>query len=215
MIVSSRSSGNLLFVNDASLIHQVASSREKFSKKASDYNIVNAFGRNILSTEGSEWRQHRKAMAPGFNEANNRLVFSQTIMQCQSMIDQWMTGGKKTADGEYLSSMTIESLPDDTMRIALYVITAVGLGVRLLWPGVKVKAAPDGENDDSGLITYPDVPQDGHTMTFQASIKEVLESILLIMLSPTWLLSKSFNPICSSLCCVLGKDEGSRSWKRG
>lgn len=205
MIVSSRPSGNVLFVNDASLIHQVASSREKFPKKASDYMVLNVFGRNIVTTEGSEWRRHRKAMAPGFNEGNNRLLFGQTIMQCQSMIGHWMTDGKKTADGEYLSSMTIESLPDDTMRIALYVITAVGFGVRLLWPGVKVKEAPGGENYDSGLITYPDVPEDGHTMTFQASIKEVLESIFLILLFPMWLLSKSSNPICSNLCCGLGE----------
>lgn len=186
LLVSSRPNGNVLFVNDASIIHQVTSSREKFPKKTSDYKVLNAFGRNIVTTEGAEWRRHRKAMAPGFNESNNRLVFQEAIMQCQGMIGHWMVGGKTGEEGEYISSKTIESLPDDTMRITLYIITAIGFGVRLLWPGVKVNE----EKDDSGLITYPDEPQNGHTMTFQSSIKEVLEEIFLLLIFPMWGLSK-------------------------
>lgn len=187
LLVSSQPNGNSLFVNDASLIHQITSSREKFSKKTSDYRVLNAFGRNIVTTEGAEWRRHRKAMAPGFNESNNRLVFHETIMQCEGMIGHWMTGGKTGEEGEYISSKPIESLPDDTMRITLHIITAIGFGVRLLWPGVKAK----GERDDSGLITYPDEPQNGHTMAFQASIKEVLEKIFLLLIFPMWGLSRS------------------------
>lgn len=170
---------NVLFVSDASVIHQITSSRERFPKPTENYEVLNTFGRNIVTTEGPEWRRHRKAMAPGFNEPNNRLVFHETIMQAEGMVRHWMRGGSES------SSKTIKSLPDDTMRITLYIITAIGFGVRLLWPGETSK-----ESDGSGLITFPDEPADGHTMSFQASIKLVLEEAFLIVLLPLNVLSK-------------------------
>lgn len=179
LLVSSKV--NVLFVSDASVIHQITSSREKFPKPTEDYEVVNTFGHNIVTTEGPEWRRHRKAMAPGFNEQNNRLVFHETVMQAEGMVRHWMRGGSAT------SSKTIESLPDDTMRITLYVITAIGFGVRLLWPGDTAK--PD---DGSGLIMFPDEPDGEHTMSFQASIKLVLEEAFLIVLLPLKVLSKFF-----------------------
>ena len=178
-ILTVDSDHNVLFVNDAAAIHQITASREKFPKPIFYYEILDAFGRNIISTEGHEWKRHRKAMAPAFNEKNNRLFFEESVMQAQGMVRHWMRGG--TAK----SSRTLTTVPHDTMSITLHIISAIGFGVRLVWPEDTAS-----DSDGSGLITFTNEPEHGHTMSFQESIKVVLEESLIIMLIPLKVLRK-------------------------
>ena len=49
------------------VMQTVFSSRLKFPKPVESYGILNFFGRNILTTEFTEWKQHRKISAPAFS----------------------------------------------------------------------------------------------------------------------------------------------------
>src|SRR5690349_8530879 len=70
---------NVLWVATAEVIHQITSRREAFPKPLRDYKVLDIYGQNVVTTEGAEWKMHRKATSPGFNEKNNALVFTETI----------------------------------------------------------------------------------------------------------------------------------------
>ncbi|KFY45996.1 hypothetical protein V494_00661 [Pseudogymnoascus sp. VKM F-4513 (FW-928)] len=168
---------NTIWVADAEVIHQMTTRQVAFPKPIKDYKVLDVYGRNVVTTEGPEWRMHRKATAPGFNEKNNALVFTESIAQAQGMIRKWMDGSDK-------SSRTLDDIPADSMRVALHIISAMGFGVRLLWPGDVFSK----EDKDSGLIHMGDKPVGDHTMTFEKALASVLDDIFVLMLTPRWLL---------------------------
>lgn len=169
----------MIWIAEAEVIHQITTRQVGFPKPIKDYKVLDVYGRNVVTTEGPEWRMHRKALAPGFNEKNNALVFTESVAQAQGMIRKWMDGSDK-------SSRTLNDIPADSMRVALHIISAMGFGVRLLWPGDVFST----EDKDSGLLHMGDEPIGEHTMSFEKALATVLDDIYVLMLTPRWLLSK-------------------------
>ncbi|TDZ53925.1 Sterol 26-hydroxylase [Colletotrichum trifolii] len=169
----------LVLTDSAEAIHQITQQREKFPKLVETYEILKQFGDNVLTTEGVVWRMHRKVTSATFNEKNAALVFAESIKQAQSMTQKWLGPGRN-------GRQTIETLDHDTMRLALNIISYVGFGMRLLWPG---QSLPDGT--DPKLIKYSSLEAPpGHTMSFTDAIAEMLEHILVLLLVPRWLLKR-------------------------
>lgn len=84
-------------------------------------------------------------------------------------------------------SGTIHSLDHDTMRLALNIIGYVGFGLKLLWPG---DVLPQGT--DPKLAKYGSLdPDEDHKLSFVNTIANLLEYILMLLLVPQRLLSKS------------------------
>ncbi|GKT60491.1 cytochrome P450 [Colletotrichum tofieldiae] len=163
----------LILTDSAEAIHQITQQREKFPKLVETYAILKQFGDNVLTTEGAVWRMHRKVTSATFNEKNAALVFAESIKQAQSMTQKWLG-----PDGK--SRQTVETLDHDTMRLALNIISYVGFGMRLLWPG---QALPEGT--DPKLTKYSSLEASpGHTMSFADAIAEMLEHILVLLLVP-------------------------------
>src|ERR1700712_2952473 len=107
-----------IWVANAEAIHQITSRRDAFPKPTETYQILNLFGRNILSTEGPEWKSHRKVTSPGFNEKNNVLVFEESCQQTQGMLRKW-TGQAGS------SNITLDEVPTDAMRLTLHIISRI------------------------------------------------------------------------------------------
>lgn len=168
-----------VYLANAEAIRQVTARREAFPKPLQSYKILEIFGRNILSTEGAEWKIHRKISSPSFNELNNVLVFGESAKQAKGMINQWMT----------MKDATITELPADTMRLTLHTISSVGFGVRLLWPG----EAPSGHQSIQDAELSGQEPAEGHTMSFEHALSTLLEYLILVLLLPTWLLGTSIH----------------------
>ncbi|KAK4456724.1 cytochrome P450 [Cladorrhinum samala] len=166
----------LLFTEDAEVIHQITQRREAFPKDVAMYGILAIFGANVLTTEGHEWRKHRKLTAASFNEKNAASTFSESIKQAQGLLSTWFG-----PEGEKLgTTKTISSLEHDSLVWALNIISYVGFGLRLLWPGQEVP-----QDVDSNMAKYTSFkPRAGHTLTFADSIAETLEKIVAIMLIP-------------------------------
>ncbi|TQN73423.1 Cytochrome P450 3A2 [Colletotrichum shisoi] len=163
----------LILTDSAEAIHQITQQRDKFPKLVETYAILKQFGDNVLTTEGVVWRMHRKVTSATFNEKNAALVFAESIKQAQSMTQKWLG-----PDGR--SRQTIETLDHDTMRLALNIISYVGFGMRLLWPG---QALPEGT--DPKLVKYSSLEAPpGHIMSFVDAIAEMLEHILVLLLVP-------------------------------
>lgn len=173
-------SKNVIFVASAEAIHQITQRREAFPKPLESYAILDIYGRNIISTEGSDWKMHRKVTAPGFNEKNNVLVFKESVAQAQGMVRRWIGPEGK-------GNFTVADVAKDSMRVTLHIISRVGFGVELLWPGEKSKQ----KDKLTGIDYAGSVPPEGFTMTFEESLVCLLDNLIWVLLFPGWLLSES------------------------
>lgn len=84
------------------------------------------YGRNVLTTEGEDWRIHRKITAPTFSEvnfcrpswtiwltffkSNNKLVCQETISALEGLFETW--GGKDCVE--------IGNVTDVTVAVSLF-----------------------------------------------------------------------------------------------
>jgi len=78
---------------------------------------------NCRQTNGPQWQRHRKVTATCFNEQNNELVWSESLIQAQGMLEYWR--GKRE----------IKSVADDTRTFSLHVLASAGFGKRYPFQG--------------------------------------------------------------------------------
>ncbi|KAK6334029.1 hypothetical protein TWF696_002537 [Orbilia brochopaga] len=162
-----------IWIADRQVISQVSSRREDFPKPLWMYRTVNVFGRNVVTTEGAEWRLHRKITAPSFGEKNNALVFDETIRQGRQMLRKW-TGD----DGA--GNITIRDVLNDTMRLSLHVISGAGFGVPLQWPGTT---------EDADIIRpLSSGSSHRHSLSFKDALAGLLHNLMIVLVFPKWLL---------------------------
>ncbi|KKA29027.1 hypothetical protein TD95_004046 [Thielaviopsis punctulata] len=189
---------NILLLTDSpQVIHQITHQRERFPKNSSVYAVMEQFGPNVLSTEGAQWRMHRKVMAVNFNEKNAALVWRESIGQTQGLLEQWVSQTENRplpgqeerrpqyVGGHMLDPKTITSLETDTMRLTLHIISYVGFGVTLKWPGVESKKSTDPRAEKYSS----EEPMGDHTMTLLQSLASLLEYLFVVLLIPEWLSS--------------------------
>ena len=176
---------NVMFTADADVVSQITTRRNDFPKALEVYETIKMFGNNVVTSEGQTWRQHRKITSPPFSEKNNHLVWSETLDQGQTMIDRWVEHGKETAK-------SIHTIADDAMRLSLHVISRAGFGVRLQWPGNE--SSQDGIIPGAKGVTSSDIPE-GHSMSYTEAMSILLHNILVILLTPHFLLSKCPGPL--------------------
>jgi cytochrome P450 len=147
---------------------QITARRNDFPKPIWMYSSIDIFGKNVVSTEGAMWRHHRKITSPPFTEKNNHLVWTESLHQAQSMLAGWVSEDER-------ESRPIWDLAAQAMRLSLHVISKAGFGVRLQWPHEeKEKHVPEG-----------------HTLTYKDAMSTLLENIIVVMLTPKWLLAIS------------------------
>jgi hypothetical protein len=172
--------------SNAEVNSQIATRRAEFEKPIEDYVVVNHFGRNMLSAEGTDWKRQRKIVAPAFSERSNAFVWEQSLQQAQSILTYW-----SKLDGNTVEEMNIGNTQRDTANLALHVICGAGFGVPQLWP-----------HEDESVLGGRRVPgfnttklAGNHTMDFKDSLRKTtgLEIVWLTVL-PRWLISNSAFP---------------------
>ncbi|KAI1119190.1 cytochrome P450 [Nemania sp. NC0429] len=166
----------MLHTANPELIHEITSRREDFPKPLEFYRILAMFGTNVVTTEGATWRMHRKVTSASFNEKNAALVFKAAIDQAEGMTDYWLK--TQRAGGFH----TVEH---DTMSWALNIISYVGFGLRLVWPGQPLPV--DADSRMARFASFE--PPNGHTLTFSESIGGILKHLLALLLTPTFILN--------------------------
>ena len=168
--------GNILHTADANVIADITSRGADFPKPTSLYKSVDIYGKNVVSSEGAMWRQHRKLVAPAFTEKNSQLVFNETLEQTEAMLALW-----QGLDGD---AKTLRTVAEDTMRLSLNVIGRAGLGRKMGWPSSMQRA----EGDDKGETT------NDHKLSFTESLHYLLKNIYFVMIFPKWLLRQAPSP---------------------
>ena len=168
--------GITMYTCEPAVISQITTRRNDFPKPTHIYRSLDIYGKNVVSTEGQMWRQHRKATSPPFTEANNHLVWAETIDQAQKMLNSWV--GK-----------TVDRVMDDTMRLSLHVISRAGFGRRLEWPQEGGEENVDQTYDDPSKIrNKQEEAEEGHSMSYTYAIHCLLDNILFQFLLPRWML---------------------------
>lgn len=168
--------GNWLAVADAEAIAQITQRRNDFPKPISMYGGIDIFGKNVVTTEGQFWRHHRRIVAPPFNEANNHLVWAESLYQTQSMLKVWVG-----AEGN--DDRPVETLAEDAMRLSLYVISKAGFGRRMEWPAGLDKSVVRSTQEHMG-----EKPDKGHSMAYTEALQKVLSNTILLVALPMTLL---------------------------
>ncbi|KAK0338154.1 hypothetical protein LTR02_001879 [Friedmanniomyces endolithicus] len=159
---------NTLYVADPEAISQITTRRNDFPKPIWMYASVDIYGKSVVSTEGANWRHHRKITSPPFTEKNNHLVWQESVHQANSMVASMVS-----ADVE--RSGSVWDVAAQAMRLSLHVISKAGFGVRLPWPHEEVETK---------------IPE-GHTLSYKDALSSLLENIIVVMLTPRWLLGRS------------------------
>jgi cytochrome P450 len=178
--------GNSFWTADPAVITQITTRRNDFPKPTHIYKSVDIYGKNVVSSEGSEWRYHRKATSPPFTEKNNHIVWTESINQAEAMLKSWVG-----PDGK--GNRTVDRIMDDTMRLALHVISKAGFGRHLEWPTDQTKSKIDKDYIDPSKIentVSSEEAEKGHTMSYSYAIHCLLDNILLQFLLPRWLMQK-------------------------
>lgn len=176
--------GLVLYTCEPAVITQITTRRNDFPKPTKIYRSLDIYGKNVVSTEGPMWRQHRKATSPPFTEKNNHIVWAETIDQASAMLASWVG-----PDGK--GDKTVDRVMDDTMRLSLYVISRAGFGRKLAWPAAEAKATEDVDYVDPSKIKNEDEGKDaGHSMSYTYAIHCLLDNILLQFIFPRWLLTR-------------------------
>jgi cytochrome P450 len=149
------------------------------------YGSLDIYGKNLVTTEGSDWRAHRKLVAPSFGDKNNELVFNETLHHAKSMLGLWAG-----PDGK--GNQTVADPSVAAMNFALYVISGAGFDVRVVWPheeGKKMEAKRGGEDS---IFVGSEAPP-GHTMNYREALSQLLHNIMWTQVMPVKWLCKFFS----------------------
>ena len=151
------------------IIHQIATRKNDFTKPIEHYAVIDIFGKNVVTSEGSAWRNHRKITSSSFNERSNALVWRESIHQAEAMLASWAM-----REGNDTDCMSVDGVYPDAATTSLHVVSRSGFGVRLLWPGEK------GELDEGDEYEWfsSERPKGGHTMTFKESMRIMLSDFI-------------------------------------
>ncbi len=173
-------------VSNPRTIMQIATRRNDFLKPVEIYGIVDIFGVSMLSSEGENWKRHRKIVAPAFSEKSNTLVWKESLKQSAGMLDFW-----SKLPGNSAGFINVEDTAPDTALMTLHVICGAGFGVRQVWDNEGEKEL--GEKAIPGFNTTK--LKGNHTLTFKYSLNTLLHGIIWMALFPVWLLSESSDAV--------------------
>ncbi|VDB94063.1 unnamed protein product [Peniophora sp. CBMAI 1063] len=143
---------------DPDAIKDVTSDRTRFVKPSECYTAINVFGENIVSSEGETWKRHRRIMAPAFSEKQYQLVWKETAIIMDELIDRVWNSAPE---------VVIHDAKDITMPAAIMVISAAGFGQRISW-----------YDEDQ-------IPE-GHRMTFRDALVKMSPELITLMAIPSW-----------------------------
>ena len=190
--------GMYMTTNNAELISDICTRRADFQKPVRAYKVIELFGQNVLTTEGSSWRAHRKATAPAFSNELHGLVWTETLQQTKTMLEIWQRRRTNSPD-----RMFVADLGRDTNALTLHIISKAGFGVPLSWHSSKGNVDVSDELAD---FSSEDVPK-GHDMTFRAALEGSVNNILWFAVFNPRVLGMSWSMKAMSTTLVISIDE--------
>ncbi|TVY16155.1 Cytochrome P450 4d8 [Lachnellula arida] len=156
---------NWLYVCSPDILLDVFQRKSDFPRPLELFEMVNVFGPNLSTTDGPTWQKHRKITASCFNEQNNEIVWSESVVQARDMLRYWSTNSP------------VNSTADDTRTLSLNVLSSAGFGKSYKF---------QGHNEESlGNVAT----------SYKESLQTILDNCILLMVLGTRLLSFEYLPV--------------------
>ncbi|KAI9775565.1 MAG: hypothetical protein M1816_005894 [Peltula sp. TS41687] len=122
--------GIVCYCADAKMAMDVCTRRKDFVKPREKMKLIEPFGPNVVSSEGSLWRTHVRITAPPFGDAANRLVWAETARQTSFLLQSWARKGS-------------DALKSEIYLLGVNVMAYAGFGQQFDWTDDK-RAIPHG-----------------------------------------------------------------------
>ncbi|KAG8159910.1 hypothetical protein KVR01_010547 [Diaporthe batatas] len=158
---------NWLYIGDPEIVTEIWKRGRDFPRETSATAMLDVFGENIATSQGEQWRRHRRLVNNSFNDQNNRIVWSESINVASDVLQYW------------ISERSVKTTADDTRTLALHVMSRAGFGRSFKFQG----RTKDSANDSNGP-----------TMNYKDSLKMILDNCVLIFVFGPKFLSKAWLP---------------------
>ncbi|EKG20771.1 Cytochrome P450 [Macrophomina phaseolina MS6] len=158
---------------------ELLKNKDVWLKPGMIYNVLSAFGPNVVSVNGKAWARHRKVTAPCFNERLSAVVWEESIRQARSMVSYWGSASPSSGVSH------IENICEDTRALALNVLCYAGFGVQ--------------QDFATGMHSAASAPE-GHEMSHRDALWIVMTNMFVVFLAammPSWVLRW-----CGNVWCV-------------
>lgn len=154
--------GNILWSSDPSVLNQLLVQHDKCQTPLHLARLFDIWGPSLGSTEGEEWKLHRKVISAGFNSSINTKVWKESIDQTGSLLENLAEQGS-----------VVPNLQKWSSRLALHVISSSCFGRRLHWQDYE---------------TSQKQPPIGHTLKYEEALFTFLDLLGFIFMIPRPLL---------------------------
>ncbi|KAJ8113162.1 hypothetical protein ONZ43_g5217 [Nemania bipapillata] len=150
--------GIICYCADAAMGWDVMNRRYDFTKPRDKYKILEPYGPNVATAEGSTYRFHVRMTAPSFGDGTgvNELVWRETSRQTGLLMQNWI-------------KVAPEHLDEDINALTLAVISLAGFGKQL----------------ESVHEQAQDVPK-GYKISFLSALRGTTHNMVPILLFPLW-----------------------------
>lgn len=144
---------NMIQLNSPEAITSVFKRSIDFPRPVWVNDVLGVFGPNISCAKGQSWKAQRKVATRCFNEANNEIVWGETLGLSRDMIRYWS------------SKPSIKSSADDIRTLTLNVLARAGLGKSFKFRGHEEERPAD----------------EIQSMSYRESLGLILENCIIIL----------------------------------
>ncbi|KAI5920166.1 cytochrome P450 [Camillea tinctor] len=114
---------NMLQINDPEATTSLFKRAADFPRPVWVNDVLGVFGSNISCAEGQSWKTQRRVATRCFNDANNEIVWSETLSLSHDMLRYWS------------SKPSVKSSADDIRTLTLNVLSRAGFGKSFKFQG--------------------------------------------------------------------------------
>jgi cytochrome P450 len=116
------SGGLELISSDREIAAAVLGRPQDFRQNENASLVLNVFGSNVLTTDGSEWVRHRRIVAGAVTDRINPIVWKESIRQTRGLLASIRDNGNAA------SGCTTHNMFDLVKRVTIHVLYAAGMG---------------------------------------------------------------------------------------
>ncbi|KAL3430294.1 cytochrome P450 [Aspergillus tetrazonus] len=175
-------------VGDAEVVSQVVKERKGFVKPVKHLEAFEMYGRNVLTSEGSEWAYHHRYSAAAFNDKNNGLVWQESAIQAQEMMAYWE---RKFNNSDGSHRFTVPDVREDILKLSLNIICSAGFGVRLPYRPATSATAERDKDSAEDLFKDAATPAPEYHFTFRGVMEYMNRSMMSVFIAngllPKWI----------------------------
>ncbi|KAL1876453.1 hypothetical protein Daus18300_002697 [Diaporthe australafricana] len=143
---------NWLYLANRDVLMEMFRRRSDFPQCIELTEVLNVFGTNLGTVEGQRWKTQRKMIASCFNEQNNEIVWSESLLLARDMLKYWS------------ERPSITSSADDLRSLSLHILASAGFGKSSKWEGHDKRTKTSSVSSD-----------------YKDSLQMILENCILIM----------------------------------